>query len=92
MSHSEEEEHDFQAPINVPPDLFTRKRQRSNEDSDKYVERAEDRVEASLCTLCQKYWTNNGQHAIVNLKCGHVFGKRYENKTLFSMHVLTFDF
>jgi E3 ubiquitin-protein ligase RFWD3 len=75
MSDQEEEEHDFQAPVNIPTDVFTRKRRRSIDDNDNYVETEKDRVEASLCTLCQNFWTNNGPHAIVNLRCGHVFGK-----------------
>ncbi|KAG2205032.1 hypothetical protein INT47_002656 [Mucor saturninus] len=70
-----EEECDFQAPINVPVDIYTRKRNRCQIEDDKYVETEQDLTEVSTCSLCQTCWTNNGAHGIVGLKCGHVFGR-----------------
>lgn len=75
MSDSEEE-CDFQEPVNVPVDIYTRKRNRSHIESLEYEETEEDLIEASVCSLCQCVWTNNGIHGIVGLKCGHVFGKK----------------
>ncbi|KAI7904794.1 uncharacterized protein BX663DRAFT_328220 [Cokeromyces recurvatus] len=68
-----DEEYDFQEPIIIPTDSFIRKRkQMENEDDE---EENEDENEVTLCPLCQTSWTNTGNHRIVNLKCGHVFGK-----------------
>lgn len=75
MSNSEEE-CDFQVPVNVPVDIYTRKRNRSQIEDNNYVETEQDLTEVSTCSLCQTCWTNNGTHGIVGLKCGHVFGKR----------------
>lgn len=75
MSDQEEEECDFQVPVNLPLNMFGRKRQRSQADGLEYEPNEEYLVETSVCTLCQSDWTNNGSHGIVGLKCGHVFGK-----------------
>lgn len=77
MSDLEEEEHDFQDPINVTSRIHSRKQSQSSYDSQRYVNNEYDQEEVTLCILCQSPWTNNGTHATVNLKCGHVFGRKY---------------
>ncbi|GAA5807411.1 hypothetical protein MFLAVUS_000772 [Mucor flavus] len=27
------------------------------------------------CTICSEVWTSGGEHCLVSLKCGHLFGK-----------------
>jgi hypothetical protein len=29
-----------------------------------------------VCTICSEVWTVGGNHCLVSLKCGHLFGKR----------------
>ncbi|KAG2230875.1 hypothetical protein INT48_003038 [Thamnidium elegans] len=70
-----DEECDFQIPVNIPLDIFKRKRNRTQVDNLEYEKNEEHLVETSVCTICQSDWTNNGIHGIVGLKCGHVFGK-----------------
>lgn len=71
-----EGECDFQAPVSLPIDIYTRKRNRTNNEDMNYEETEEDLVEATECNLCDSFWSNNGVHGIVSLKCGHVFGKK----------------
>ncbi|KAI9486151.1 MAG: WD40-repeat-containing domain protein [Benjaminiella poitrasii] len=66
-----DEEGDFQEPIQIPTDSFIRKKRQRENDSDE----EEEGTEVTACPLCQTHWTNTGPHRIVNLKCGHVFGK-----------------
>ncbi|RCI06101.1 RING finger and WD repeat domain-containing protein 3 [Rhizopus stolonifer] len=75
-SDSSEDEHDFQKPIMIPFDnLNSRKRHHAEVDTSNDLEEEEADHEVDICTLCQTSWTNGGFHRIVNLKCGHVFGK-----------------
>jgi hypothetical protein len=76
MSDLEDEECDFQDPINVNARVNNWKRTQSSYSSQRYVENDFDEEEVTICTLCQSPWTNNGTHATVSLNCGHVFGKR----------------
>jgi hypothetical protein len=68
------EEQDFQEPILIPTDSSSsRKRTLSQTEEDSEEDFEEP---ATLCSICQTEWTNNGTHRIVSIKCGHVFGKR----------------
>lgn len=34
----------------------------------------DDEDDGSLCSICLETWEWNGQHRLVSLKCGHLFG------------------
>lgn len=75
MSDPDDEVQDFQDPVTINTNVFNRKRPRVS-NTQNYIPSEVDLEEATLCTLCQLPWMSNGLHATVNLKCGHVFGKR----------------
>ncbi|KAI8388435.1 uncharacterized protein BYT42DRAFT_560081 [Radiomyces spectabilis] len=62
---------DFQEPIAIADNEEPRKRKRESENRSS----PEDDDEAIQCSICCENWTNNGEHQVVSLKCGHLFGK-----------------
>ncbi|KAF1800787.1 hypothetical protein FB192DRAFT_1382316 [Mucor lusitanicus] len=68
LDYSNSDDSDFQIPLPVPDDNGNKRRM---EESDSQ----EDDQDTTVCSICQKEWTNNGYHSIVQMKCGHCFGK-----------------
>jgi E3 ubiquitin-protein ligase RFWD3 len=61
---------DFQSPLVLNS---KRKRDPSTQGSD-----SEDDETICQCPICFENWSNTGAHRIVSMKCGHLFGLRYE--------------
>ncbi|KAI8355151.1 hypothetical protein BD560DRAFT_209407 [Blakeslea trispora] len=36
----------------------------------------EEDDESYMCTICSENWSSKGEHCLVSLKCGHLFGKK----------------
>lgn len=45
----------------------------------------EDADDGKICPICLDNWTNTGEHRIVALKCGHLFGLKCLNRWLESL-------
>ncbi|KAL9544498.1 hypothetical protein MBANPS3_007599 [Mucor bainieri] len=67
--YANSDDSDFQIPLPVPDDNNSNKRKMEEPESQ------EDDEDTTVCGICQKEWTNNGFHRVVQMKCGHCFGK-----------------
>ncbi|KAI8367402.1 hypothetical protein EDC96DRAFT_151808 [Choanephora cucurbitarum] len=43
-------------------------------DLDSQLEEEDD--DSYMCTICSETWSSKGEHCLVSLKCGHLFGKK----------------
>ncbi|XP_050079112.1 E3 ubiquitin-protein ligase RFWD3 [Anopheles maculipalpis] len=61
---------------NRSTDIFTprRKKRRRNATSPAANVNTDDDEEGLICSICLDEWTLTGDHRIVSLKCGHLFG------------------
>lgn len=46
------------------------------------LERSMAEEEGTVCTICFEAWTNSGEHRLVSLKCGHLYGQSCIEKWL----------
>ncbi|XP_029827227.3 E3 ubiquitin-protein ligase RFWD3 [Ixodes scapularis] len=46
------------------------------------LERSVAEEEGMVCTICFEAWTNSGEHRLVSLKCGHLYGQNCIEKWL----------
>lgn len=46
------------------------------------LERSGAEEEGTVCTICFEAWTNSGEHRLVSLKCGHLYGQNCIEKWL----------
>ncbi|KAL0137875.1 hypothetical protein V8B55DRAFT_1532862 [Mucor lusitanicus] len=67
LDYSNSDDSDFQ--------YLCRTRRQWQQTQDGRVRQQEDDQDTTVCSICQKEWTNNGYHSIVQMKCGHCFGK-----------------
>jgi hypothetical protein len=55
------------------PEIINRKRTLEDTPLNTLEEEDDEHV---TCLICSEVWTSGGQHCLVSLKCGHLFGKR----------------